>query len=90
MLITDWIASLWVGIAMSNLNFSSDLLPVWVTHRRLPMRSHQALRHYLARLGVEQLVLSAKNCPALITNTFICENSLMPYLAACIKPRKPI
>ena len=89
MLITDWIASLWVGIAMSNLNFSSDLLPVWVSTPSMPMRSHRPFA-ITSPDSVSSSWYFSEELPALITNTFICENSLMPYLAACIKPRKPI
>ena len=49
----------------------------------------QALGHYLARLGVEQLVLQ-RRAASVDNQNFHLQNSLMPYLAACVKPRKPI
>ena len=49
----------------------------------------QALGHYLARLGVEQLVLQ-RRAASVDNQNFHLQNSLMPYLAACFKPRKPI
>ena len=49
----------------------------------------QALGHDLARIGVEQLVLQ-RRAASVDNQNFHLQNSLMPYLAACMKPRKPI
>ena len=49
----------------------------------------QALGHDLARLGVEQLVLQ-RGTASVDNQNFHLQNSLVPYLAACVKPRKPI
>ena len=49
----------------------------------------QALSHDLARFGVEQLVFQ-RRAAGIDNQNFHLQNSLVPYLAACTKPRKPI
>ena len=49
----------------------------------------QTLGHDLAGLSVEQLILE-RRAAGVDNQNFHLQNSLVPYLAACTKPRKPI